>query len=43
MVVEWLASQRILTHGRWGGWNYGGMEDAMLEGRAAARHIAASA
>ena len=38
-VLDWLASHKILTHGRWGGWNYGGMEDALLEGRAAALHI----
>ena len=38
-VIDWLALQRVLTHGRWGGWNYGGMEDAMLEGRAAAAEI----
>lgn len=38
-VMEWLAGCDVLTHGRWGGWNYGGMEDAMLEGRAAAEYI----
>ena len=38
-VVEWFQTQHILTHGRWGGWNYGGMEDALLEGRGAALQI----
>jgi protoporphyrinogen oxidase len=38
-VVDWLETQNILTHGRWGGWNYGGMEDALLEGRSAALQI----
>ena len=28
--------------GRWGGWNYGGMEDALLEGQAAAQSILTS-
>ena len=40
-VVDFLAAQGVLTHGRWGGWNYGGMEDAMLEGQAAAAQLAA--
>jgi protoporphyrinogen oxidase len=39
-VLGFLAAQGVLTHGRWGGWNYGGMEDALLEGRAAAAHFA---
>lgn len=38
-VLDWLASHNILTHGRWGGWNYGGMEDALLEGLASANTI----
>ena len=38
-VVDWLDGHNILTQGRWGGWNYGGMEDALLEGRAAAQKI----
>lgn len=38
-VLDWLASHNILTHGRWGGWNYGGMEDALLEGLASAKTI----
>ncbi len=40
-VLDWLAAQDILTQGRWGGWNYGGMEDALLEGKAAAEYITA--
>lgn len=39
-IIEWLGTHGILTHGRWGGWNYGGMEDALLEGRDAAVRIA---
>jgi protoporphyrinogen oxidase len=35
-IFDYLASQNILTAGRWGGWGYGGMEDAMLDGKAAA-------
>jgi len=41
-VIDYLAKQNILTSGRWGGWNYGGMEDAMLDGKAAAEKIKAS-
>jgi protoporphyrinogen oxidase len=40
-VIDYLAKQNILTSGRWGGWNYGGMEDAMLDGKAAAEKIKA--
>jgi len=39
VIFEFLASQGILTGGRWGGWGYGGMEDAMLDGKAAAEEI----
>lgn len=38
-VLEYLKSVGILTGGRWGGWGYGGMEDAMLDGKAAAERI----
>jgi len=38
-VVDFLASHHVQTHGRWGGWNYGGMEDAMIEGKVAAHKI----
>ena len=41
-VVDYLATHDVRTHGRWGGWNYGGMEDAMLEGRAAATEMRAA-
>jgi UDP-galactopyranose mutase len=37
IVMDYLAAQDIFTAGRWGGWGYGGMEDAMLDGLAAAR------
>ena len=36
LTLDWLAEQGVTSGGRWGGWNYGGMEDAMLEGKAAA-------
>jgi protoporphyrinogen oxidase len=39
LIFDFLASQNILTAGRWGGWGYGGMEDAMLDGKAAAETI----
>jgi protoporphyrinogen oxidase len=38
-IFNYLASQGILTRGRWGGWGYGGMEDALLDGRAAAEEL----
>jgi len=38
-VFDFLSEQGIQTAGRWGGWNYGGMEDALLEGKAAAEQI----
>ena len=42
-VLEGLARHNIRSCGRWGGWNYGGMEDAMLEGIQAAEEINAAA
>ena len=39
IIFDYLAGQKILTGGRWGGWGYGGMEDALLDGRAAAERI----
>jgi protoporphyrinogen oxidase len=39
LILDWLAQQGVTSGGRWGGWNYGGMEDAMLEGKAAAENI----
>jgi protoporphyrinogen oxidase len=41
-VIDFLAQHGVRTAGRWGGWNYGGMEDALLEGRAAAEDFQAS-
>jgi protoporphyrinogen oxidase len=38
-VLDYLNQNGVLTGGRWGGWNYGGMEDAMLDGKAAAEQI----
>jgi UDP-galactopyranose mutase len=38
-IFDFLAGQNALTGGRWGGWGYGGMEDAMLDGKAAAAQI----
>lgn len=38
-VVDGLAKLGVLTAGRWGGWNYGGMEDALLEGKTAAEQF----
>lgn len=36
MILDYLGSQGIVSCGRWGGWGYGGMEDALLDGKAAA-------
>jgi protoporphyrinogen oxidase len=36
-LLDYLMGQDIFTAGRWGGWGYGGMEDAMLDGLAAAQ------
>ena len=41
-ILDWLAHQGVTSGGRWGGWNYGGMEDALLEGQAAAQAIQTS-
>jgi protoporphyrinogen oxidase len=41
-VLDGLTSYSIRSCGRWGGWNYGGMEDAMLEGIKAAEEINAA-
>ncbi|MDB6123745.1 MAG: hypothetical protein JWQ71_2738 [Pedosphaera sp.] len=38
-VLNFLNQNGILNGGRWGGWNYGGMEDAMLDGKSAAEQI----
>jgi protoporphyrinogen oxidase len=36
LLTPFLAEQRILSHGRYGGWNYSSMEDALMFGRDAA-------
>jgi len=41
-ILDWLATQDVQSHGRWGGWNYGGMEDALLDGKAAASTLSNS-
>jgi protoporphyrinogen oxidase len=38
-IFDELAKERVLTAGRWGGWGYGGMEDALLDGKAAAEQM----
>jgi protoporphyrinogen oxidase len=35
-VLDWLASERILSVGRYGAWTYDSMEGAMVQGREAA-------
>jgi len=42
-IFEFLARHDVISAGRWGGWNYGGMEDALLEGKAAADQMNAEA
>jgi protoporphyrinogen oxidase len=39
IIFDFLAGENIVTAGRWGGWGYGGMEDAMLDGKAAAEQF----
>jgi protoporphyrinogen oxidase len=39
LILDYLAGQGILSRGRWGGWGYGGMEDALLDGKAAAEEL----
>lgn len=41
-LLNFLTQSGVQSCGRWGGWNYGGMEDAMLEGRQAAQNILAA-
>lgn len=38
-LIDYLNHYGVITGGRWGGWGYGGMEDAMLDGKAAADQI----
>jgi len=37
VIEPFLRSQRIVSTGRYGGWNYSSMEDALLMGKSAAR------
>jgi protoporphyrinogen oxidase len=39
LLLDYLERHDVLTGGRWGGWGYGGMEDAMLDGKHAAEAI----
>jgi len=41
-IIDFLAARNMMTGGRWGGWGYGGMEDALLDGVAASRWISES-
>jgi protoporphyrinogen oxidase len=41
VIRPFLAGARVLSTGRYGGWQYGSMEDALLQGRAAAGEAAA--
>jgi len=43
ILFDFLEEHGVLTGGRWGGWGYGGMEDAMLDGKGAAEQILVSA
>jgi protoporphyrinogen oxidase len=36
IILDELLKYDVQSCGRWGGWNYGGMEDALIEGRNAA-------
>ena len=39
VVMNFLKKQNVISAGRWGGWGYGGMEDAMLDGKSAAESL----
>lgn len=39
-VHAWLETRRALSIGRYGDWNYSSMEDALIDGRRAARRLA---
>jgi protoporphyrinogen oxidase len=41
LIRPFLAEARILSTGRYGGWQYGSMEDALIQGRTAAREALA--
>jgi protoporphyrinogen oxidase len=36
-ILQWFAERNVTSTGRWGAWEYGGMEDAMWQGVQAAR------
>jgi protoporphyrinogen oxidase len=38
-ILDWLRARRVLSTGRYGGWVYAAMEDAILDGMAAARQV----
>jgi protoporphyrinogen oxidase len=38
-ILRWLASRGVTSVGRFGGWTYGSMEDALKDGRGAARRL----
>jgi protoporphyrinogen oxidase len=40
VIEPYLAEQRVISTGRYGGWNYSSMEDALLMGRSAAERAA---
>ena len=41
IIHAWLDAQGIRSTGRYGAWTYGGMEDAMVQGRDAAAWVEA--
>jgi len=43
VIRPFLAQSRLLSTGRYGGWQYGSMEDALIQGRDAARTVTARA
>jgi len=38
-IFDYLRRHNVQSCGRWGGWGYGGMEDALMDGKAAAEKI----
>ncbi|HKY39711.1 MAG TPA: FAD-dependent oxidoreductase [Polyangiaceae bacterium] len=38
VIEPFLLAQRVISTGRYGGWNYSSMEDALLMGQSAAQH-----
>lgn len=39
LIFDYLLQHGVQSCGRWGGWGYGGMEDALLDGKTAAETI----